>query len=1042
MISLTRTKVRYPVALSSSFKGSLTIAAEVAIGLMGLSYFWNSSASFAAAQSIIPDQTLPPNQRSIASPVVPSVDLITGGATHGSNLFHSFQQFNIEAGRGAYFLDPGNIQNIFSRVTGSSRSDIFGTLGTILNSNGFFAPSNANLFLINPNGIVFGPGARLDLAGSFVATTATAIQFGNQGIFAAINPATPDLLTVNPSAFLFNQIAAQPIVVRSPARDFTKPDELARLAVNPNRSLLLVGGDVRLEAGLLEAESGRIELAGLASSGTIGLSADNNNPSLNFPSDAPRANVALTNASTASVNGQGGTISIYADNVDLLGGSSLFSGVTVENDPTAKGGDIRINATGMTTIAGSGLVRFPNGVLFTQNSSIFNFVGGVGDSGNIVIQTGSLNVQAPAQLAISITGKGNAGDLFIQARNRVLIDGAILSSGISADGDGKSGNLSIEGRSLTLNNSVISASSSGQGDAGNILLQATDAISLNNSNVAAFFLGTVGKGGTITVQAGSLLADNSVFNTSTFGRGDAGNIVFRTDDAVSLTNGSLISSAVVSFPEFGITGIGNSGTVQIDAAAFSLSGDSRVSTDTAGIGNAGSISINVDDFVRVDNSTISSLVAPGAIGKGGNTRIQAKTISLLNRSRLATGTAGTGDAGNLSVQANESVQLTGNSLISSSVQSGGIGKAGDVSLQTRSLTLTEGSQIQSAIFSSLGDIPAGQGQGGTVRINATDSMQISGTNAQKFPSALITTADVGSQGRAGNLYVTTPNLQISDRAIIAAETRNADPGGNIELQVGNLTISNNGAIRTTASHSGNAGTIAIQADAVQVQNGNIAAAAAESGGGKITVNARDVRLRENSLINTNVAEGASGGGNISISANTVLALEDSDILANANQGRGGNITIRSNAFVADFFSNNRADSVRYTGDITPFRGNGRVDISASSAVGISGSVTIPDFSFLQDNLTQLPQSLIDPNTLLANSCIVRSRESGSFLITGSGGLAERPGDAAIAGFATGAVRSGGNVDRHTQDSGTRIVEPQGLYRLANGQLVLSRDCSP
>jgi filamentous hemagglutinin family protein len=236
--------------------------------------------AMAQTSPVVPDETLTPDERSLVVPFVPSIDIITGGAIRNSNLFHSFQTFNVEAGHGVYFFDPGNIQNIFSRVTGSSRSEIFGTIGTIQNNNGFLAPTNANLFLINPNGIVFGPGANLNLAGSFVATTASGIQFGNQGSFSAINPTTPDLLTVNPSAFLFNQIAPQPIVVRSTVLDFSQPENLAFLRVNPNRSLLLVGGDVQLDAGLLSANRSRLELAGVAGSGTIGLVADNNSLSL------------------------------------------------------------------------------------------------------------------------------------------------------------------------------------------------------------------------------------------------------------------------------------------------------------------------------------------------------------------------------------------------------------------------------------------------------------------------------------------------------------------------------------------------------------------------------------------------------------------------------------------------------------------------------------------------------------------------------------------------------------------------------------------
>ena len=99
---------------------------------------------------------------------VPS-NQIDGGAIRGTNLFHSFQEFNVGEGQGVYFTNPTGVQNILSRVTGSNPSQIFGKLGVV--------EGNANLFLINPNGIIFGSKASLDLRSSFVATTANSIQF-------------------------------------------------------------------------------------------------------------------------------------------------------------------------------------------------------------------------------------------------------------------------------------------------------------------------------------------------------------------------------------------------------------------------------------------------------------------------------------------------------------------------------------------------------------------------------------------------------------------------------------------------------------------------------------------------------------------------------------------------------------------------------------------------------------------------------------------------------------------------------------------------
>jgi len=154
---------------------------------------------------ITPDDTLPTN--SVVTPLDDlgfPVDRIDDGTIRGANLFHSFREFNVSEGRGAYFSNPAGVENILSRVTGSDPSDVLGMLGVL---------GNANLFLLNPNGIVFGPNASLDVGGSFVATTASAIGLGDTGIFSASEPVTSNLLSISPSALFFNALASQAEIV-------------------------------------------------------------------------------------------------------------------------------------------------------------------------------------------------------------------------------------------------------------------------------------------------------------------------------------------------------------------------------------------------------------------------------------------------------------------------------------------------------------------------------------------------------------------------------------------------------------------------------------------------------------------------------------------------------------------------------------------------------------------------------------------------------------------------------------------------------------
>ncbi len=266
-------------------------------------------------------------------------------------------------------------------------------------------------------------------------------------------------------------------------------------------------------------------------------------------------------------------------------------------------------------------------------------------------------------------------------------------------------------------------------------------------------------------------------------------------------------------------------------------------------------------------------------------------------------------------------------------------------------------------------------------------------------------------------------------------------GGNLIFEAGQLSIRDGGIITSSSKGDKAAGNINITVyGTFQATSGDVSTSSVQAGGGNISIIARDIFLRGDSDITTD--SGAGNGGNITLSAKTIVALDDSDILAFAQQGRGGNITLNTRAF----FGQNYRPTPRST-DPRTLDGNNRVDINASGTV--SGIITIPDTTFIQNGLTQLSNNLIDPNTLLANSCIVRNRQqNGRFYITGSGGLPVRPGDAPLSSFPTGEVRSlpkagdkeQGTENRRSWKVGDPIVEPQGIYRLSNGKLVLSREC--
>lgn len=219
--------------------------------------------SLPVTAQIVPDGTLPANS-SIQTQGNSSI--LTGGTRAGSNLFHSFEQFSVSTGNTAYFNNASDIQNIISRVTGGAVSNIDGLLQT----NG-----TANLFLLNPNGIIFGPNARLDIGGSFVGSTASSLKFADGTQFSATAPQTTPLLTISVPIGL--QYGGNPgrIGVQGNGQGLRTTSELidttAGLRVQPNQTLALVGGDVTLEGGTLKTAGGRIELGSVAGSSLVNL---------------------------------------------------------------------------------------------------------------------------------------------------------------------------------------------------------------------------------------------------------------------------------------------------------------------------------------------------------------------------------------------------------------------------------------------------------------------------------------------------------------------------------------------------------------------------------------------------------------------------------------------------------------------------------------------------------------------------------------------------------------------------------------------------
>lgn len=938
---------------------------------------------------------------------------ITGGtAVGGRNLFHSFDQFDIPIGSEASFLNDPSIVNVFSRVTGGKASEIDG----VLRSNG-----TANFFLMNPSGIVFGQNASLDVGGSFVATTANGIQFGDRGSFSALPSAPSALLEVDPSAFLFNSISdPEKIEVRSQAFAGITPSGTALalgLRVPDQRSIVLVGGDVQIQDSGIYAFDGSISLGGLAASGTIGLSSIGGQFQLQFPDTVSRANVLLTNAIADVRSNGGGTIKLYANEVNLLQASALRAGIAIGlTNGATEGGNLEVDAQGQVRLVNS------------EISNLLEFAG-TGNTGDIQITANALTLDAGGRINTITSGEGNAGDIRLDIRDRIIIQGenatglsSTISSGVFIGATGQGGSIQIHTNNLTLlSGGFITSETSGDGSAGNITIdQPTAKVIIGGSSSSRLLSGirsgalpgSTGSAGNILLNVDSYTMSNGGFVTSnSTGDRDAGNITINAADDVLLSDGIGQTRTGIGS---NTTGSGRGGDITITGRNITLQDGAAVSSSSSVLftpnnGDAGDIRLSARDRVSIRSSrskdTPLTFISASSDGqaKGGDVLITAADFELTDGAFISTATSGTGSAGNVTVTTQNQANLSGSSdesptFINTSTSGNPGGRGGTITLATGSLSLLGGASLSTSSF--------GTGQAGDIDIIARDAVVIrGGAAAPGIVSSLLSNST--AQGA----------------------------GGKISIQARSLFLEQGGQLSSENSGSGNAGNIFINLrDIFQAKNGRVFTTATNASGGAVTIDARVIRLLESSSIATVVLNGAGKGGDITLDADTIVAIDGSDILAFADlaRGQGGNIRFRTDAFVRPVQAS-VARTIANRDELLSLTGNSRVDINASGSVG--GTITgVSDIAFLQNNLLGLSQSAIDTNALLANSCIVRNEQNGTFFITGTGGLPTNPGD--LSTYSTGTVQPA----RPNWKQGDAIVEPQGVYQLPNGALVLSREC--
>jgi filamentous hemagglutinin family protein len=909
---------------------------------------------------------------------------IGGGAVRGRHLFHSLRSLNVNTGGRVDFQNPPGIDTILSRVTGNQPSYILGTLGVL---------GNANLFLLNPNGMIFGPDAALDLRGSLLATTAQGFVFLENTTFSAINPQVLPLLAISVPVGL--QYGATPGAITN----------RGRLVVDSSQSLVLAGGAIILDGGALAVSSpqgGQIFLSSVGSAGTVELTGVGDHLDLSIPAELLRSDIILTHGATVDVlvdAGSGG-ITIQSRNLTIDHGSSVLTGISGDaGRGLTTPGDIRLNLTDTLLLEGS----IANQVLLDA----------LGHAGDIFIQTENLIALEAAQISASTFGRGNAGNIQINARNHVLLRGSDIFSDVGAEAVGNGGSIDVTARHIAvLDGAELTTSTFGRGNAGQIRIDAQDRVVVsghrdNDDNPSAAFsevvAGAVGQGGNITL-AGRVaqVLDGAILGTNTGGSGNAGQIRIR-GDRVTFANGA-------AFSEVEAGAIGQGGDISIAARIVNILEGSELGASTSGLGDAGAIRLRGRDRITLSNSDAFSDVATDARGDGGSIEINTPNLRVLHGSELTTSTFGRGDAGRIQIWSDR-VTFSRSTAFSEVVTSA-IGLGGDINIISQQVTVQNGSL--------LGASTEGQGNAGSVRIQAGDRVRFSSSTAS---SEVV-------EGASGN-------------------------GGDIEVGTTLLEMSNGAFSVQASSPDGGAGNIQITAQEVRLRSSNLNASTDFTPLGatsaNITLRGLETLLLANQSLISARALGDANGGNIAIGATEgfVVGNPDSnnDIIATAEAGNGGNIAIRANRILGFTLQTNS--------DLTfeQLRATSTSDISASSEFGAQGNVTL---DVLEADLTQgladLPDNLVDASDQIAQVCPTgpgASERLGQFVITGRGGIPPSPLDI-ISGSEVEVEWVDGGLGEDKEDEGEgendrrqAWIEAQGWVIDVDGRVhLVSRDAMP
>jgi len=775
---------------------------------------------------------------------------ITGGTQRGTALFHSFSSFSISAGDTFTFQDQG-VATIFSRVTGSAASNINGVLEVT---------GTADLFFLNPNGILFGPNSALNVGGSFVATTASSIEFPGGGEFST------DPNRVSSSFLPVTVDASVPVGLRFGDRP---PAMIANSGyLYTGQNLSLVGGSVVSDGRLGDEPQNEVTL--VATGAFDGIS-----------------NIQMHQNGTLLRDQDGSLIELPTN--------SLSSRIITISPPE----------TALSPI----LSNVRAGDIVIHNSAIPN---------GIEIRTATLSVNASNDLAIENSllntevSEGDKNSTLLSARNNIYLDNTTLIGGIGDPIIFRSANQ------IVINDSLVNIPSTNPQNALDFSIQSTGETALVNSRIQSSN-NSSGNGGNVNFNVGSLrvvdyrLGENSIFSFAD-GTGNGGVINIHSRGPISFEGpGATIRSQASSGSTGSVSIVSENGDISFNSNFISprgLPGSPGIYTSTGSSNrddiSTGSVSIIAKNGDINLQNNVQVRTDAGGNRNAGNISLQANNgqVNLINGANLIANTFGEGSGGRIFVEGSE---ISSRSQLETGQPSETLGNGGDILLQANQISIENGQIVATTQL---------QGNGGTIRLNSPGNITLSS-------GASLNASTFGS-GAGGNINVNVPsdppngatltspgvraigqNVTLSSGSTINAGTSGTGLGGNVQVGAGGILRVDNSTVTVSSTGSpinnsrpGDAGTLRTNSGYVQLDNGQLAATSVASNGGNIDMAVDNVLLlRNGSRISTQSDGPQSQDGNIAIQSGGIVAIpqENSDIIARSS--RRGNVEIETQAII-------------------------------------------------------------------------------------------------------------------------------------------------